>query len=145
VYPLRQLAFANAAQLGLVILCHPGYGNGGSKTQEYLKLLSKYRVHVATASRFGFALRKIIESVAVGCTPVTDLPFYDKLPRIDERLLRIEGDSCVSSLGNAIEAADRNWDLFEVRDAAYEAMAFYDYRASAYRITVDLETLKTTL
>ena len=71
------------------LLEHPGYGNPGSQVETYVKALREYRVHLATASKYGFALRKIIESVAIGCTPVTNLPTYDVLPEIDGALKRI--------------------------------------------------------
>jgi hypothetical protein len=58
--------------------------------------------HVATASSYHFALRKIIESVACGCTPVTNLPAYDVLPEIDPVLVRIDDDATEAQIGEAI-------------------------------------------
>src|SRR5262249_40475514 len=74
-YPVREAAFRHAGRLGLDMIQHPGYGNQGSDTPRYLTRLAGYKVHLATASRWGYALRKIIESVACGVTPITNLPF----------------------------------------------------------------------
>ena len=88
-YPLRQRAVRDRVVLGLDVLRHPGYGNRGAVTPAYCRELARYRVSVATASMYGFALRKIIEAVAVGCTVITDLPAYDVLPEIDAALIRV--------------------------------------------------------
>lgn len=130
VYPLRQMAVLNAGRLGLTILRHPGYSNRGSRTADYLKEISGYKVHVATASRFGFALRKIIESVLVGTTPVTDLPEYDVLPGIDKALVRISPNVSVAELKDAIDYAERTWDAEERRQYAEAAAKLYDFRAT---------------
>jgi hypothetical protein len=91
-YPLRQRVIRDALDLGVDVLRHPGYGNQGPRTPEYMRHLAGYKVHVATASMYGFALRKIIESVAMGCTVVTDLPAYDVLPEIDGALVQGPAD-----------------------------------------------------
>lgn len=130
VYPLRQMAVLNAGRLGLTILRHPGYSNRGSRTADYLKEISGYKVHVATASRFGFALRKIIESVLVGTTPVTDLPEYDVLPGIDKALVRISPNVSVAELKDAIDYAERTWNAEERRQYAETAAKLYDFRAT---------------
>lgn len=130
VYPLRQMAVLNAGRLGLAILRHPGYSNRGSRTADYLKEISGYKVHVATASRFGFALRKIIESVLVGTTPVTDLPEYDVLPGIDKALVRVSPTVSVAELRAAIDYAERTWNVDERRQYAEAAARLYDFRAT---------------
>lgn len=128
-YPLRQRAVRDAQMLGLDVLRHPGYGNLGARTSAYLRHLAGYKVHVATASMYGFALRKIIESVAVGCTVVTDLPAYDVLPEIDGALVRVKPTINPDELQRVIRDATAAWRLDERLAWAEKARAFYDYRA----------------
>ena len=141
LYPLRQLAFVNAAMLGIARLDHPGYGNKGTATRDYLKLLARYKVHVATASAFGFSLRKIIESVAMGCTPVTDLPEYDRLPHIDDALVRVKPGSDQYMLKEAIDRAESEWNEERAMYFAKKAQSFYDYRAAGNRLSIRLTEL----
>lgn len=139
VYPTRWTAKRFAGNLGVRVHAHPGYGNKGCHTPEYLKTLAGYRVHVATASRFGFALRKIIESVAMGCTPVTDLPAYDVLPEIDGALIRIPHGASWQTIKAAVDRADDEWNLEERAAWAEKARAFYDWRAIGTRLDGLLE------
>src|SRR5688572_27561662 len=111
VYPLRSMAVQEARHLGLDVLRHPGYSNSGARTPAYLKSLSGYRVHLACSSAYGFALRKIVESVAMGCTVVTDLPEYDVLPEIDGALVRVKPSVSMSELRRVIDDADAGWNL----------------------------------
>jgi hypothetical protein len=127
-YPLRQRIIRDQAMLGIDVLKHPGYGNRGSTTPEYLKRIARYKVHVATASMFGFALRKIIESVAVGCTVITDLPAFDVLPAIDGALVRVKPTIGLRELRAVLSDQLRVWDLDERLEWAAQARAFYDYR-----------------
>lgn len=142
VYPLRQMAFQHAGTLGLTTLPHPGYSNKGSKTPEYLKTLARYRVHVACSSAYGFALRKIIESVAMGCTPVTDLPDYDVLPEIDKALIRVSAGVSLVQLRRAIDSADAGWNLDERLHYAKHAQEFYGHRHMGLRLTEHIDALK---
>lgn len=135
VYPLRQMVHDNAERLGLSVQGHPGYNNKGCHTNEYLRMLSTYRVHVATASTYGFALRKIIESVAMGCAPITDLPVYDVLPEIDEALVRVPQKCSLDTIAAAINKADREWDLNRAVHFSKLAQAWYDYRAIGQRLS----------
>ncbi len=138
VYPLRATATQHAKALGCDVLPHPGYGIEGNKTPAYLRTLAGYRVHIATASRYGFALRKIIESVAMGCTPVTDLPSYDALPCIDAALVRVRPDASVAELAAAVDEADSGWDADERAEYAGRAREFYDFRAAGFRLTAEI-------
>lgn len=135
VYPLRRLAIANAARLGLAVHRHPGYGNSGCATPAYLKLLAGFRVHVACSSAYGFALRKIIESVAMGATPVTDLPAYDELPAIDGALVRVRAGAGLHELREAIRHAAAAWNLDERLAWAEQARSYYDFRAVTRRLS----------
>jgi hypothetical protein len=134
VYPLRRSAFNNAAELGIDAIAHPGYGNNGCHTPGYLARLTGYRVHVATASRYHFALRKIIESVACGCTPVTNLPAYDRLPEIDEVLVRVPDNISVQDLKSAIDSAEQAWDADRAVYFSRKACEFYDWAAAGHRL-----------
>jgi hypothetical protein len=140
-YPLRTLimqASKRRKDLG-VFVGHPGYHNRGAHTPEYLRLLAGYRVHVATASRYGFALRKIIESVAVCATPVTNLPAFDVLPEIDGALVRVSDDASLDDVAAVIAAADGAWDLEERLAWAEKAWRFYDWRGAGLRLAAALE------
>lgn len=142
VYPLRHRLMRYALdhpEAHLSVFGHPGYGNGGAYTNAYLRLLAGFRVHIATASRYGFALRKIIESVAVGCTPVTNLPPEDVLPEIDGALVRIPLTASSSQALAAAELAAEAWSFEERRAWAEKAWSFYDWRASGLRLAAALE------
>lgn len=128
-YPLRQRAVQQARALGLAVLKHPGYGHAGAKTAAYLQQLARYKVHLATASAYGFSLRKIIESVAMGCTVVTDLPAYDVLPEIDGALVRVHPQMQTGQLRDVIREAAATWNADERTQWASKARTFYDYRA----------------
>jgi hypothetical protein len=136
VYPIRWQFYEAACSGRSVVdlLPHPGYGNQGRQVDFYLKTLSQYRVHVATASKYGFALRKIIESVAMGCTPVTNLPAFDVLPEIDGALTRIPHRAQYNDICGLIAAAERAWNPEERLHWATRAWAFYDWRAMGTRL-----------
>lgn len=138
-YPIRQMVWDHSDVIGCQILGHPGYGNIGHRSSQYLETLSKYRVHVATASEYGFALRKIIESVAVGCTPVTNLPEYDRLPEIDEALIRISNDPTVGEIKAAVDRGVNEWDLDRAVHFARKAWDFYDWRIRGAALSKDIE------
>lgn len=140
-YPFRTRIVREARTLGVDVLRHPGYGNRGAHTPEYLQTLSGYRVSLATASAFGFALRKIIESVAMGCTVITDLPAYDVLPEIDGALVRVSPSMPTRELRELIADVAQAWDP-EARAAwAAKARAYYDYRATGARLDADLRQM----
>jgi len=134
VYPLRCRVVDAQGQLKIDHLHHPGYHNKGSGTPEFLKALSMYRVHVATASIYGFALRKIVESVAQGATPVTNLPAEDVLPEIDQALVRIPSDIAIEDLSRVIDEAELNWIYADRWEYAEAARNFYDFRAIGTRL-----------
>lgn len=132
-YPVRRIAFKHAATIGCDTVRHPGYGNRGICTPGYLEMLAGYKVHIATASSYAFALRKLIESVACGCTPVTDLPAYDVLPEIDGALVRISPYADAKELCEAVARAEREWRLEERLEYARKAREWYDWRAMGLR------------
>ncbi len=138
-YPVREVAFRAAGRLGWQTLAHPGYSNAGTHTPEYLRRLFAFRVHVATASSYGFALRKIIESVACGCTPVTDLPEYDRLPAIDGALVRMRPGASEEELVSAVRQAEREWHPAERLEWARRARDWYDWREMGTRLAAAIE------
>lgn len=134
-YPLRQRVIRDAMALNVTVLRHPGYGNHiGVRTPEYLRQLARFKVHIATASMYGFALRKIIESVAVGCTVITDLPAYDVLPEIDGALIRVRPTIGTQEIHDVIAGAVSSWDLEERLVWAAKARRFYDHEAIGARL-----------
>jgi hypothetical protein len=137
-YPLRQKVVQNARSLHVEVLKHPGYGNKGSRVADYLGTLAQYKVSIATASAYGFALRKIIESVAMGCAVITDLPAADVLPEIDGALVRVSPAIGMEPLRTAIRNAVDGWSLAERLEWAYKARAFYDYRTMGARLSAQL-------
>jgi hypothetical protein len=137
-YPLRQRVVRDARVLGVDVIPHPGYGNRGARTPAYCRQIAQYRVAIATASMYGFALRKIIEGVAVGCTVVTDLPAYDVLPEIDGALIRVPSTINPPELAGVITAAVFAWDPVRAAMWAARARAFYDYRAIGRRLSTAL-------
>jgi hypothetical protein len=140
-YPLRNAAAKEAGNLGWDVLPHPGHHNRGAFTQEYLARLVGYRVHIATASSFGFALRKIIESVACGCTCVTNLPATDVLPEIDRFLLRVHQAAEVRELHRICHRACVTWNQPARLQAAEVALARYDYHEVCKRFDSDVMAL----
>ena len=139
VYPTRWTALQKHQQIGIDRIRHPRYHNRGHATPNYLRQLIGYRTHVATASRYGFALRKIIESVACCVTPVTDLPHYDVLPEIDGALFRISPTMDPLEIRRAVEEADAQWNLEDRLRWARRCWAYYDFRAMAQRTSEAIE------
>jgi len=137
-YPLRVTARGAQRFIGLDNLPHPRHGMRGSQTETYLQKIAQYKVHIATASKLGFALRKIIESVAVGTTPITNLPEHDVLPEIDGALVRVPTTSSVTGLRVAVDLAERSWNLEERLEWARKAAEYYDFRAVGMRLSENL-------
>lgn len=137
-YPLRQRVVRDSHVLGVDVIPHPGYGNRGARTPDYCRTLAGYKVSIATASMYGFALRKIIEAVAVGCTVITDLPALDVLPEIDGALVRVKPTIGTAEIAGVIAEAVTAWDPLERAAWAARARAFYDYRAIGRRLSMNL-------
>lgn len=140
VYPLRARIAPRAAEFGMSWLRHPGYHNDkGPVTPHYLRFLNRYKVSFATSSAYGFALRKIIEGVACGCTVVTDLPSHDVLPEIDRALVRIKPTISDTDLKLVFEEAIETWDADGRKKWADKAIAYYDYRSAGCRLSDALQ------
>lgn len=143
-YPLRSMAFSRARRIGLATWQHPGYRDRQCHSQEYLKMLSGYKVHLATASIYGFALHKIIESVAVGCVAVTNLPDFDVLPEIDDALIRISNNQTPESLRLLIEGTVEMYNAEERKQWALRCLDFYDWRVRGKVLSEELKALATS-
>lgn len=144
-YPLRTRAYgwAVAGELRSVdVLPHPGYHRGGSASGDYLKSLSRYKVAICTASKYGYALRKIIEATAAGCTVVTDLPTWDVLPYIDDNLVRVPSGISAKDLADLLADLYLKYDPDIQRFFSDRARAFYDYRRMGLALTDDIENLR---
>ena len=140
-YPLRTRlwrAVKNDGLKGVDLLPHPGYHGNGHATNDYLRTLSQYRVAICTASRHGFALRKIFEATAAGCRVITDLPAYDKLPEIDGNLVRIDPQIPLRDLADLIAAEADGWDLDRQRSVAEKCVARYSHLAECRRLSDEL-------
>jgi hypothetical protein len=148
IYPLRWEIQKHCNYLNIHDLPHPGYHNRGHHTQMYLGTLASYKVHIATASLYHFALRKIIESVAMGCIPVTNLPNYDELPEIDGALLRVNDWVNMQDLRSVIDMAEEMWNLGPEEKRRFwvdRCLNFYDFRALGKRLNWEIEAHPTNM
>jgi len=134
VYPMREAICERARDWGVHVLAHPGYGNRGCSVRDYYRLLNRYKVSIATASRYGFALRKIIEDVACGCTVLTDLPRYDRLPIIDAALVDITPTDCAARIADAL----RLWTPAIAQQWSWAARARYHYPIECHRLYAEI-------
>lgn len=133
-YPLRHEVVRRAHSWNIDVQPHPGWNNHGCRVPEYLELLTHYKVHVATCTRYGHALRKIIESVCCGCACVTNLPEYDCLPVIDDWLIRIPLHAEINQVREAIDKAESEWNQEQAIARAEAACDYYDFKADAKRL-----------
>jgi hypothetical protein len=127
VYPLRTMVSNSAVMYGVEKMRHPGYGNIGSKSAQYIIGLSQYKVSVACSSVYGFNLRKILESAAAGCMVVTDLPEYDDLPWLNESLVRVRQGAQYNEVRKAIDDAAKKWSMQSAEHQRNMAIEHYDY------------------
>lgn len=142
-YPLRaRIAEAYRQIPELTVLPHPGYHAGGSCTADYLQTLSRFKVSICTASRFGYALRKIIESTAAGCVVVTDLPTKDQLPEIESNLVRVPPDISIPALSELLGWLLDKYDPDRQEALAKAACDWYDYRVEGRRIVQSIRKMQ---
>jgi hypothetical protein len=128
IYPGRDICIENASDLNLDIIKHPGYHNNKCYTNEFMQEISKYKVSICCSSIYFFALRKIIESVACGCTVITDLPYKCVIPGIDDYLIRIDLNS-VSDIKKTIKTSIDHYDHGAAMEASTICGQMYDYRS----------------
>jgi hypothetical protein len=142
-YPLRQRVLQHLGSLHyLTYLKHPGYHRKGCHTPEYLRTLARFRVALCTASRYGYALRKIMEATACGCVVITDLPEDEALPEIDGNLVRVLPDVPMRTLQNLITDCIEDYDPDRQEEYARRAQDYYDYRLVGRRLANDIERLR---
>lgn len=123
-------------------LKHPGYHRNGTHTPDFLKRLSQYKVSICTTSKYGYALRKIIESVACGCRVITDLPSDDVLPGIDDCLIRIPHCPGLKIWRNTINQALASYDPEYQSHYAAIAQARYDFRNEGLRLADSIDDMR---
>jgi hypothetical protein len=143
VYPLRKRIINELNQYrNLQYIRHPGYHRNGCHTPGYLNYLKKYKVAICTSSIYGYALRKIIESVASGCLVITDLSVDEVMPAFDDVLIRVPSNVSVSELQNLITDGYQQWDAEKQQYYAEQTLKFYDYREVTRRLANDIESLR---
>lgn len=139
-YPLRTQIVKRAGFISnLTYKKHPGYRADGCHTPDYLKELSKYKVSICTSSRYGYTLRKIIESTAAGCIVVTDLPSDDPLPFIDENLVRIDS---TDGLRKLLQQLENDYDPDRQYYLSNLAKLHYDYRMLGEKLAQNIDSLR---
>jgi hypothetical protein len=141
-YPLRNRLYANAQYLPVETRSFPGYAANGPDTDNYLFALTHYKVAICTASRLGYALRKLIEATACGCRVITNLPEIDVLPEIEGNLIRISSDIPLHALSKLIRHTADTYEKDKQEDFAKRAQAFYDYRRRGRELAAEIERLR---
>jgi hypothetical protein len=144
-YPLRRMIIESVNRGGLPgveYLPHPGYGANGSATPGFLERLSRYKVLIVTCSIFGYAIRKLFEGVAAGCTVITDLSEHDELPEIDGALVRVPSDISMRDLGEVVRATVADWDAECARENAETCLGYYDWRPAGVRVAGQIDELR---
>lgn len=142
-YPYRLRLYRHNFK-GVDKVQHPGYTTSGTRTPDYLKTLSQYKVSICTSSKYGYALRKIIESVACGCIVVTDLPVDEFMPLIEPSIVRVRPGTDPQVIQRIIDHIASNYDDKRQRAQAREAVAFYNYVGVTKRLAFDIEQLRRT-
>jgi hypothetical protein len=142
-YPLRVRLARNVGLLPQTnLLGHPGYHARGAATPSYLRTLSRHKVAVCTASRYGYTLRRIIEATACGCAVLTDLPCDDVMDRIDGNLVRVHNDATSLEVAVVLERMLRDYDPERQAEFASLACEHYDYKAAGLRLAADIESMR---
>lgn len=142
-YPLRKRLFKEYDKLpDTHKLRHPGYHMNGCQTAEFMQILSQYRAAICTASRYGYALRKIIEATACGCVVVTDLPEHEVMPEIDENLVRVSPEASTKDIAALLEKIYLTYDKERQIELAQRAIRFYDYRVIGRKLADDIEAMR---
>lgn len=139
-YPLRTRLVKDLFKLPKTFhLPHPGYHERGSNTPGFIQKLSTWKVAICTSSRYGYALRKIMEATAAGCVVITDLPHDDKLPGIDGNLARISPNAKTEEVARVMSNALVHYNPEIQEHWAKEALRFYDYRVEGVRLALEIE------
>lgn len=142
-YPLRTRLIREIGRLHNVHhIPHPGYHRNGSATTAFLQMLSNFKVAICTASRYGYALRKMIEATACGCAVLTDLPEDEVLPEIDENLVRVHPSTSTRQIGDILNRMTTFYNPDKQALFAARAKAWYDYRILGLRLADQIEEMR---
>ena len=142
-YPFRKRLTNSRGELyETAYLSHPGYHRHGSQTPGFLKDLTNYKVAICTASRYGYALRKIIEATAAGCIVVTNLPEDEILPKIDGNLVRVDSSISLQSLNDVLRSLCNDYIPEEQEYYALRAQEYYDFRVAGERLALDIAKMR---
>lgn len=142
-YPLRTRLYREHYNVhGLEVLRHPGYHRDGCHTPAFLHTLSRYKIAICTASVFGYALRKIIEATACGCRVITDLPIDERMPVIDENLIRVHPDISLRDMGEVVNQTLHSYDYDFQKTMSDLARTYYDYRHMTLLLDEQINNLR---
>lgn len=142
-YPLRMKLVKKVGMLPqTTVMKHPGYHRNGSNTPEYLKSLTRYKVSICTSSRYGYALRKIMEATACGCRVLTDLPVDEVLPYIDGNLVRIHPRQSILSIAQTIRQMLDDYDPDVQEYYSNQAKGWYDYRNQGRLLAHNIDEMR---
>jgi hypothetical protein len=125
------------------IMHHPGYHARGSHTPLFLKMLSRHKVAICTASIFGYALRKIIEATACGCRVITDLPPDEILPgSIDGNLVRVSPDISIDELDAIVQQEIADYSPHRQQSYSVAAINWFDWRRRGAELAEAIERMR---
>jgi hypothetical protein len=136
IYPLRIELFKRYQELPETdILEHPGYGEVGCRSTEFLNTLSKDKVAICTASTRDFLLRKVVEASACGCAVVTNLSDRDRPVGIENNLIRVSPNAWFDEVARAVRIALDNWDVEKQFNIVEKVKREYDWRIQGQRLS----------
>lgn len=141
-YPLRQSIIHHRHRLPIFVQPHPGYHRDGCVVPSFMSLLNKFKVSICTSSMYGYTLRKLIESTACGCRVITDLPWDEILPVVEENLIRINPTDNHRTIKRTINDAIGSYSYDKQRELAKRAIEHYDYRVVCAKLAEDIQTMK---
>jgi hypothetical protein len=141
-YPERQHLLAHRG-LAASVLPHPGYHRKGCNTPGFMQHLSRFKISICTCSRYGYALRKIVESTACGCAVLTDLPIDEYIPGIDENLTRVNfREMSLMEIDEVILGMEAKYSPERQKFFADRATLLYDYRQVTSKLAYDIEMFR---
>jgi hypothetical protein len=142
-YPLRERLQRYSGILpNTISLRHPGYHRNGCATPGFLQYLTNFKVAICTASKYDYALRKIMEATAAGCVVITNLSEEDYLPEIDPNLIRIPSSSSVPFVADLIRRLVSEYDPVRQAYFAETCRRWYDFREEGKRLAERIEALR---
>lgn len=142
VYPMRTRLYRSMGMPNVYVKCHPGYKPRGHRTPEYLRELSRFKVAICTSSKYGYALRKIIEAAACGCKVITDLPRDEVMPEIEDAIVRVEPTISAGEVSSLVDALCREYDSQTHAAISSNAIRFYSYTRQCAAISERIESMR---